>query len=213
MLREFFCEACRAWFDAFTTLEAGYPAKRVHVCGRLCSVRIRPGSRMAIKTSGVKSNTPGELRKAYQTYWGLTDNQMQHVTRKTIEKNFARHGLAPVDASWDDNVNGGKRERGELIELPPDTDDPNAVREYNAKKYGHEHVQQTEEAIRAEYDRACHPDFTPLPKADSVDVHAEPHRIDLESTAQKIAEAPVVQPERRQKLQGRLIAGAAGGNK
>lgn len=212
ILREFYCRSCDAWFDAFTEFVGGTGAnnriaKRTHSCGALCETKIKPGSRVGIITSGVKSNEGSERRKVFQRYWKLTDDQMKHITRADIDRKMKKHKLEFVDTSWDDNVNGGRRERGEAIEIPPETEDPNAVRDYNAKRYGADFVQQTEEQIRAEYNRACHPDYHPLPRAEGLDAHETPHIIDIDKTVQELSAAPAVTPDRRQELQGRLVTG------
>lgn len=202
--REFFCEPCKAWFTAWTRMaDDGEIEKRTHSCGVLCETKIRPGSRIAFRSSEV---VPHDRRKVIQRYLSLNDEQIQHVTNEQIDHYFKSNGLVEVDSSWDDARNGGKRERGDLVELPPDTDDPNVIREWNAKKYGPDAVQREQEQTRARFEALQRGDAPPqLPQADDVNVHATPHVIDVERTIEAVKSQPVVDPERRRELQGRLV--------
>jgi|GEM_PF-1919038 len=203
--REFYCEPCKAWFTAWTSMNAeGEIAKRTHSCGALCETKIKPGSRIAFRSSEV---VPRDRRRVIQRYLSLNDEQIQHVRNDDIDRYFKAHGLVEVDSSWDDARNGGKRERGELVDLPPETDDPNAVREWNAKKHGHDAVQRDQERTRASFEALARGDEPPhLPVADGVDVHSTPHVIDVERTIEAVKSQPVVDPQRRRELQGRIVA-------
>lgn len=203
-LRQFYCKPCGAWFEAWSKFSADREIeKRTHSCGTLCASGIKPGSRMAIRTS----NVPHDRRKVIQRYLSLNDEQIQHVTNEQIDHYFKSNGLVEVDSSWDDARNGGKRERGDLVELPPETDDPNMVREWNAKKYGDDVVQAEQERTRAAFEALQRGDAPPeLPKADTPDVHSTPHVIDVERTIEAVKSQPVVDPERRRELQGRIVA-------
>lgn len=203
--REFHCAPCNEWFTAYTRMnKESEIERRTHSCGALCETKIRPGSRIAFRSSEV---VPHDRRKVIQRYLSLNDEQIQHVTNQQIDRYFKTNGLVEVDSSWDDARNGGKRERGDLIDLPPDTNDPNAVREWNAKKYGHDAVQGEQERTRASFEALQRGDEPPhLPVADGVDVHATPHVIDVERTIDAVVSSPVVSDDRRKELQGRIVA-------
>jgi hypothetical protein len=207
-LRQFYCEPCEAYFDAWSRRdpETNDFEKRTHSCGALCSyARVpKPGSRIAFRSSEV---VPRDRRKVIQRYLSLNDEQIQHVTNEGIDRYFKEHGLVEVDSSWDDARNGGKRERGDLVDLPPDTDDPNVIREWNAKKYGRDAVQSDQERTRAAFDALQRGDAPPkLPEADEPNVHSTPHVIDVERTIEAVKSQPVVDAERRRELQGRIVA-------
>lgn len=208
MLREFYCAPCDARFETFSKRDAsGEFEKRTHSCGALCSPASvpRPGTRMAIRSREV---APRDIRKVFQRQFGLNDNQMSKLTRDDIDRAMKRRGLEFVDAAYDEAKNGGKRERGEAVELPPETDDPNKVREWNEKKYGHRFVQDQQQASRAAFEAMQRGDAPPpLPEAKEVDVHDTPHVVDVERAAQVIREAPTVAPERRRELQGKVVTG------
>lgn len=207
VMREFYCEPCDAWFTTYTRMQAdGEIEQRTHDCGALCSTRIRPGSRIAFRSSEV---VPPDRRKNFQHYWGLNDKQMLEVTNEQIDKVYKKHGLVEVDASWDENSEHRRRSReGQLAKLPPQTEDPNVVRDYNAKRYGHAYVQEQQEKTRTAFEAMQRGDEPPhLPEATSVDVHATPHLIDPEKTIAEISKARTVDPERRRELQGKLVTG------
>lgn len=204
--REFWCAPCDAWFTAYTkrTPDDAKWESRTHSCGRLCDTRIKPGSKIAIR--GQESNAiPRDHRKAWQQYWKLTDNQMQHVTREEMDRVMREKGISFVDKSWDDNVNGGKRERGEAVELPPDTDNPREVEEWNAKKYGPDFVQNQKEQIRSVFEAAQAGTLEKLPEADDAAAHSTPHIIDPDKVRQQIAAEPVVETERKREIAGRIV--------
>src|SRR4051812_43927156 len=95
-LRQFYCPPCKAWFEAWSKFnDAREIEKRTHSCGALCSTGIKPGSRMAIRTS----NVPHDRRKDIQRYLSLNDEQIQHVTNEGIDRYFKEHGLVEVDSS------------------------------------------------------------------------------------------------------------------
>lgn len=211
---DFRCRRCDVWFGGLSyyseALGKVQPV-RCPECKHPAEQAVKPGTRIAVR-GGEWNAVPGEIRKKWQSYWGLTDAQMQHVTRDDINREMKRRGLEFVDASYDDRVNGGKRAAGEAIETPPETNDPNAVRDYNAKRYGHEYVQESEQQIRAMYDEAARAEasgqtYDPLPKAETTDVHSTPHKIDLDKTVKDLAAAPVVAPDRRREIQGRIVTG------
>lgn len=205
VLREFWCAGCSAYFEAFTkNLGEMTFEQRTHSCGALCDVAKIPSRAPAIR-GGEWNSVPRDYRTAWQSYWGLTDNQMQHVTREDMDRVMREKGISFVDKSWDDNVNGGKRERGEAVELPPDTDDPRAVEEWNAKKYGVDFVQEQKEQIRSVFDAATHGTLERLPEADDAAAHSTPHIIDPEKVRQQIAAEPVVEPERKREIAGRIV--------
>lgn len=205
-LREFWCELDRAYFEAFTRriTETGEFERRTHSCGALCDVAKIPSRAPAIR-GGESNSIPRDHRKAWQRYWGLTDNQMQHVTRDDMDRVCREKGISLVDKSWDDNVNGGKRERGEAIDLPPDTDDPSAVEAWNAKKYGADFVQNQKEQIRSVFEAAQAGTLERLPEADDAAAHSTPHIIDPEKVRQQIAAEPVVEAERKREIAGKIV--------
>jgi hypothetical protein len=211
---DFGCPKCRVYFEglSYHSDALGKVVPLIHrECGTLCEKVIKPGSRMAIR-GGEGNAIPQDIRKVWQKYWGLTDNDMKHVSRESIDREMKARGLNFVDASWDDSAHGSKRAAGQAVPLPPDTDDPNAVRDWNAKVYGREAVVEAEQEIRTMYDEASRLEkegvrYDPLPTADTVDVHNTPHKIDLEQTVKELAAAPTVSSDRRHDLQGRLITG------
>lgn len=202
-LLQFYCPACAAWFDAFTN--HGEPApRRTHTCGTLCSTGIQPGPRAGgIKTGKMRSDD--DRRRTFQRQFSLKDSEMANVSRAEMERVMTQKGLSFVDKSWDENVNGGRRESGNLVDLPPDTEDVNKIREWNEKHMGRDFVQQQQEQIRDVFDRASRGDLQPLPRADEVAVHDSPHIIDVERTVEELSAAPVVAPDRKRELAGRLV--------
>lgn len=207
-LREFWCELDRVHFEAFTRRisETGEFERRTHFCGALCDVAKIPSRAPAIR-GGEPNSVPRDHRKAWQAYWNLTDNQMQRVTREDMDRVMREKGISFVDKSWDDNVNGGKRERGEAVELPPDTDNPREVEAWNAQKYGPEFVQGQKEQIRAVFEAAKAGTLEKLPEADDAAAHSTPHIIDPEKVRKQIAAEPVVETERKREIAGRIVTG------
>lgn len=204
MLREFYCPPCDAWFDAFTKLVDKVPEKRTHTCGKLCETRMRPGSRVAIR-GGEWNSVPRDVKREYQRYWKLTDNQINSLTREQIDRVMAKKNLQFTDAAWHDRTYGAKLAGGQLVDLPPETDDPAAVDEWNRKKFGPDFVQGQREEARAVFDAASSGSIEPLPEAVDVNVHDAPHQIDVQKTLDTVANAPVVDADRRRELQGRLV--------
>lgn len=194
-LREFFCPPCAAHFDAFSKRDdSGDFEKRTHSCGNLCEAAKFPkaGTRMAIR--GKEPNAiPSDLRKVFQRQFGLNDDQMSKVSREDMDRVMKARGLHFTPISYDENVNGGRRARGEAVELPPETDDPAVVDAFNAKKHGDGFVQAGKERSRAAFESLQRGDPAPkLPEATEVGAHATPHMIDVEKTVEAIESAPVV---------------------
>lgn len=209
-IRTFYCQPCKAYFEAFTrrpSAESDFE-QRTHTCGQLCSTAKTPppGTKMAIR--GGEWNAVGDFKADFQRYWNLTDNQMAKVTRADMDRVMKKNGLQFVDRSWDENRNGGRRERGEAVELPPLTDDPRQVDAYNEKKHGADFVRDGKERSRTAFEAMKRGDPPPaLPEAKEVDVHDTPHVIDVDKTIETVAKAPVVTPERRAALQGKVVTG------
>lgn len=189
-LREFYCNACRAYFDAFSKSDAdGNFEPRTHSCGALCGIAKVPSRAPTIR-GGEWNSVPADHRKAWQKYWGLTDDQARKVTREEMDRVCREKNISFADAT-DVTLSRAHRPRGGPEDLPPETEDARAIEEWNAKKYGDDFVREQKQQIRAVFDAAVSGTLEKLPEAEDTNAHDTPHVIDVEKVQQDIAAAEI----------------------